>query len=52
MIASGPQLPADRHAALVEYLLAKVHEGDWHAVSDVANDLRVLEAQHPELRRA
>lgn len=30
---------------LVAYLQAKVTEGDWHAVSDAANDLRVLEAR-------
>lgn len=28
---------------LIEYLLAKVKEQDWHAVSDAANDLRVIE---------
>lgn len=31
---------------LVRYLLAKVAVADWHGVSDAANDLRVLEAQH------
>jgi hypothetical protein len=30
---------------LIKYLLAKVEECDWHAVSDAANDLRVLEAR-------
>lgn len=33
---------------LIEYLLASAEEGDWHAVSDAANDLRVLEAQMAE----
>ena len=42
--------PQERYEALVTYLLAKVEEKDWHAVSDAANDLRVMEAQHPELR--
>lgn len=37
---------ADRHHRLVEYLLMKVTEHDWHGVSDAANDLRVLEASH------
>lgn len=32
-------------AALIEYLKVKIEERDWHAVSDAANDLRVLEAQ-------
>lgn len=39
------------HDALVEYLLVKVSVADWHGVSDAANDLRVLEAQHDEARR-
>ena len=42
----------ERHDALVKYLLVKVHEHDWHAVADVANDLRVLEASLPTLDRA
>lgn len=45
-----PKLPvlsyAEHHATLVRYLLAKVAIADWHGVSDAANDLRVLEAQH------
>jgi hypothetical protein len=32
------------HAALLAYLLSAVRRKDWHAVSDAANDLRVLEA--------
>ena len=32
-------------AAYVEYLLMCVRLGDWHGVSDAANDLRVLEAK-------
>jgi len=35
----------EHHAVLVAYLKAKVEVGDWHGVSDAANDLRVLEAQ-------
>ena len=42
--------PKERHAILVKYLLSKAQERDWHGVSDAANDLRVLEAQYPELR--
>lgn len=30
---------------LIEYLLAKVGQEDWHAVSDAANDLRELDAR-------
>jgi hypothetical protein len=33
------------HAAYIEYLLMCVRLGDWHGVSDAANDLRVLEAR-------
>ena len=32
-------------AAYTEYLLMCVRIGDWHGVSDTANDLRVLEAK-------
>jgi hypothetical protein len=32
---------------LIEYLKVKVDVGDWHGVSDAANDLRVLEAAPP-----
>lgn len=35
----------DDHAALVAYLLSAVRRKDWHAVSDAANDLRVMEAK-------
>lgn len=35
----------DHHAALVAYLLSAAQRQDWHAVSDAANDLRVLEAR-------
>lgn len=30
---------------LKKYLLLKVEQGDWHAVSDAANDIRVLEGK-------
>lgn len=29
----------------LSYLQAKILEGDWHGVSDVANDLREMEAE-------
>ena len=32
-------------AAVEEYLKSAMNRRDWHAVSDAANDLRVLEAQ-------
>lgn len=35
----------EHRAALIAYLRSKVEIGDWHGVSDAANDLRVLEAQ-------
>lgn len=31
--------------ALIEYLKSKVASEDWHAVSDAAIDLRVLDAE-------
>lgn len=36
----------EQHAVLVAYLKSKVEIAYWHGVSDAANDLRVLEAQH------
>jgi hypothetical protein len=39
--------PKEQHRRLVSYLNMKVFGGDWHGVSDAANDLRVLEAQYP-----
>lgn len=41
--------PAQHHAILLAYLRSCVDRADWHGASDAANDLRVLEAQHPEL---
>lgn len=38
-------MPIDARQALIDYLKMKVDQSDWHAVSDAANDLRVLEAQ-------
>lgn len=35
---------------LIDYLLVMVALGDWHGVSDAANDLRVLEAQQEAVR--
>jgi hypothetical protein len=46
--ATKPPKPSDyekNRAAYVEYLLMCVRLGDWHGVSDAANDLRVLEAK-------
>lgn len=35
-----------RKKAYIEYMLINVEQEDWHAVSDAANDLRVLEASY------
>jgi hypothetical protein len=37
---------SDKRKALIEYMKVKLEEGDWHGVSDAANDLRVLEANN------
>lgn len=37
--------PEEEREALIRYLKVKTESADWHAVSDAANDLRVLEAQ-------
>lgn len=34
-----------KHKVLVDYLQSKVDESDWHGVCNVANDLRVMEAE-------
>ena len=44
----SPPTPSEyekNRAAYIEYLLMCVRLGDWHGVSDAANDLRVLEAK-------
>jgi len=41
-----------RRAALMEYLMSALSVGDWHAVSDAANDLRVLEAASEAAKEA
>jgi hypothetical protein len=33
-----------RKKAYIDYMRMNIEQGDWHAVSDAANDLRVLEA--------
>jgi hypothetical protein len=35
----------EKRARLIQYLYMKITEGDWHGVSDAANDLRELEAE-------
>lgn len=44
-----------RRVVLVDYLKSAVEVCDWHAASDAANDLRVLEAafkaREPKERR-
>lgn len=35
-----------RRLTLIEYLHVKAAMFDWHGVSDAANDLRVMEAEH------
>jgi hypothetical protein len=37
---------------LIAYLKLKTEQGDWHGVSDAANDLRVLEAEHAARQEA
>lgn len=45
----GSRLFEERRRLLISYLKMKVDEGDWHGVSDAANDLRELEATQPRL---
>lgn len=37
---------------LIGYLKSKTDAEDWHAVSDAANDLRVLDAQIAERKKS
>ena len=37
---------ATQRRVLLEYLQVMIALEDWHGVSDVANDLRELEAKH------
>lgn len=49
--ALGVDLPFKRHCRVLrEYLMVCVERGDWHGVSDAANDLRELEAAYPVLK--
>ena len=40
------KLHNEAKAKMIAYLQLKVGEGDWHGVSDAANDLRVMEARN------
>ena len=43
--------PLEQYQIMVEYCKMKVDQGDWHGVSDAANDIRELIALHPELKQ-
>ena len=40
--------PEIQREILIEYLQVMIARCDWHGVSDAANDLRELEAEHRE----
>lgn len=42
--------PQDRYEILIDYLLMKADEGDWHGVRDAASDLELMEARNPDLK--
>lgn len=44
--------PAQRKAILKRYMLFKYEIEDWHAIADVACDLRELESKYPWLKKA
>jgi hypothetical protein len=44
--------PENKKEILITYMLLKVELQDWHGVADVANDIRELEAQYPNLKAA
>lgn len=43
--------PVERYDAYKKYLDAKVYEGDWYAIRDIAAELEILEAKYPEVRQ-
>lgn len=45
-VAKLPDNYAAHRAVLIEYMKIKVEMEDWHGVSDAANDLRELDAEH------
>jgi hypothetical protein len=38
-----------QHEILIDYMHVMIARRDWHGVSDVANDLRELEAEHKKV---
>jgi hypothetical protein len=42
------ELFRNQRNALMRYMQVMIERSDWHGVSDVANDLRVLEAENRE----
>jgi hypothetical protein len=51
MIEPKAFTPAESKASYIRHMLVMIHLEDWHGLSDAANDLRELEARHPELRK-
>lgn len=51
MVARPLLSPAAQRETLIDYLLLKVQQMDWHGVADAAMDLRELEAKHQEIRK-
>lgn len=41
----------DQKDILIDYLLVKVQQEDWHGVADAAMDIRELEAKFPGLKK-
>lgn len=49
-VAETPLATARKHyKTLVEYLLMKVEQKDWHGVADAAMDIRDIIAAHPDV---
>jgi hypothetical protein len=43
---ASAELFRNQRNALMRYMQVMIERSDWHGVSDVANDLRVLEAEN------
>jgi hypothetical protein len=44
--------PVEVKASYIRHMVILIGLEDWHGVADAANDLREIEARHPEVKGA
>lgn len=49
--AVGVKTPQQVKESYIRHMVILIGLEDWHGVSDAANDLREIEAMHPELKK-